>query len=289
MAQFKIDGISLRYVNVKDNDRYVTLLTPDRGLVECYARRARRPKSPLMARTEPFVTGTWIGYHRGDHYYLDQVDVRYHYPALNQSVTALTAATQLADLVRDAAGDPGLGEALYELLHYALYALETKPDEYRRIVAASGLYILHILGLAPDPQVCGVCGDPIDKKEKLRINHAACYFVCSKHPYAADRLTGQAVYEPVPASVAETVRFLQKSEPRSYLSFQLGRQDTEALWNVSQVQLMMRLERDWPNLRLMDELEAGAAEMDDLLKQLKQARAQRITPAADSEDVPSAP
>ena len=172
MAQFKIDAISLRYVNVKDNDRYVTLLTADQGLVECYARRARRPKSPLMARTEPFVSGTWIGYRRGDHYYLDQVDVRYHYPALNQSVLALTAATQLADLVRDAAGDPGLGQALYQLLHYALYALEVKPDDCRRIVAASGLYVLHILGLAPDPQVCGVCGAALDMKEKLRIKSA---------------------------------------------------------------------------------------------------------------------
>lgn len=289
MAQFKIDAISLRYVNVKDNDRYVTLLTADQGLVECYARRARRPKSPLMARTEPFVSGTWIGYRRGDHYYLDQVDVRYHYPALNQSVLALTAATQLADLVRDAAGDPGLGQALYQLLHYALYALEVKPDDCRRIVAASGLYVLHILGLAPDPQVCGVCGAALDMKEKLRINHAACYFVCSRHPYAADRLTGQAIYEPVPSSVAEAIEFLQKSEPRSYLSFQLGPSDTEALWNVSRTQLMMRLERDWPNLRLLDELETGASEMDGLLDQLKRARAERIKPAADSEDDPSAP
>ena len=286
MGQFKLDAISLRYVNVKDNDRYVTLLTPKAGLVECFARRARRPKSPLMARTEPFVSGTWMGYQKGDNLYLDQVDVRYSFPRLNTDVLTLTSATQLADLVRDAAGDPGLSAELYELLHYALYTLESRPEDYKRITAATGLYILHLLGLAPDPQVCGICGNDLNIRKKIRVNHSAGYFVCHTHPFAVDAYNGQPVYEQVSAAVVETMDYLQRKEAKNCLSFTIGKKDEEALWTFSKVELMLRLERDWPNLRLLDELEKETSDLADLLKGVKVAREKRVNPEVDPEDAP---
>ena len=272
MAQFKLEAISLRYVNVRDNDRYVTLLTADQGLIDVYARRARRPKSPLMARTEPFVSGTWLGYARGETYYLDQVDIRYLFPKLNQDVTTLTSATQLADLMREAAGDPALNGDLYQLLHHALYALERKPADYKRVVAATGIYTLQLLGLAPDPHVCGVCGEPLDIRSKLRFYHMAGYFVCERHPYAVDPFTQQAIYESVPASVPQTLAFMEDKEPRNYLSFTLGSSDEDALWDFSRTQLMFRLERDWKNLKLLDELQSQHADMDELLSRIRTAR-----------------
>lgn len=52
-------AIVLRSVDWRENDRILTLLTPDRGRVDVLARGCRKAKSPLMSASQLFTLGEY--------------------------------------------------------------------------------------------------------------------------------------------------------------------------------------------------------------------------------------
>ena len=50
--QLKTNGMILKQRNIGENDRILTVLTQDAGLIEVCARRSRSPKKPLTEPTE---------------------------------------------------------------------------------------------------------------------------------------------------------------------------------------------------------------------------------------------
>ena len=48
MGVIKTKGIIIAQSNMGDNDKMVTILTPDLGKIGCAAKGARKPKSNLM-------------------------------------------------------------------------------------------------------------------------------------------------------------------------------------------------------------------------------------------------
>ncbi len=57
-----LEGIVLRRSNYRDNDRIITLLTPNKGRVDANARGSRKLRSPLLSAVEPGVYGEYVLY-----------------------------------------------------------------------------------------------------------------------------------------------------------------------------------------------------------------------------------
>ncbi|HAB00625.1 MAG TPA: hypothetical protein DCE08_03925, partial [Ruminococcaceae bacterium] len=51
IMQFKTDGIVIRQQKINDNDRYLTILTRDSGVIHAYANRANSIRSPFCTST----------------------------------------------------------------------------------------------------------------------------------------------------------------------------------------------------------------------------------------------
>ncbi len=70
------DALVLRRADYADYDRMVTLLTPEHGRLDAVARGCRRSKSPLVNATEPFISGEFQLFRRGERYSIEQCQVR---------------------------------------------------------------------------------------------------------------------------------------------------------------------------------------------------------------------
>ncbi|NLZ89977.1 MAG: DNA repair protein RecO, partial [Clostridiales bacterium] len=70
MAYQTTQAIVLRRVDYRDNDRILTLLTPERGRLDVLARGCRRPKSPLLAASELFSMGEYVLYKGRGHAFI---------------------------------------------------------------------------------------------------------------------------------------------------------------------------------------------------------------------------
>ena len=54
-----LHGIILSSMPIGEYDRRLSVLTKERGRISAFARGAQRPKSALVAATQPFVTGAF--------------------------------------------------------------------------------------------------------------------------------------------------------------------------------------------------------------------------------------
>ena len=96
---FNTEGIVVRTRNLGEADRIVILLTPDRGLVGCVARGARKPKSKVGGQTDLLrhVTAS-LRAGRSDLHIISQVETVNAYLNLQTDLDRLTLASHMAEV-----------------------------------------------------------------------------------------------------------------------------------------------------------------------------------------------
>ena len=65
MIQTENTAIVLRFVNYRDNDRMVTLLSPSRGRIDALIRGCRKPNSHNLNAGELFALGDYMLHESG--------------------------------------------------------------------------------------------------------------------------------------------------------------------------------------------------------------------------------
>ena len=62
--ELKLRAITLRAVNYKDNDRILTLITPEKGKISVSAKGVRKANAKMKAVSEPFCLSDCVFYER---------------------------------------------------------------------------------------------------------------------------------------------------------------------------------------------------------------------------------
>ena len=68
-------ALVLRRSDYSDYDRMVTLFSPRHGRIDAIARGCRRPKSPLLNACEPFTSGEFQLYQKGERFSIEQCQI----------------------------------------------------------------------------------------------------------------------------------------------------------------------------------------------------------------------
>ncbi len=158
--KYKATGIILKGSSIKENDRLVTVLTPEYGLVRAIAPGAKKLKSSLRGRTELFVVNELLIIKGRSLDKIIQADTQYTYPGLSRDIGKLAAAQYLAELTLFLAVDEQPQPELYELLNEHLRRLEklTVGESVYPYLAQGVFHLIAIAGLSP--QVFDCCLTP---------------------------------------------------------------------------------------------------------------------------------
>ena len=81
-----VTGMILKSIPVGEYDRYICILTKERGKITAYARGARRQNNRLMAVTNPFCFGTFKLYVGKSSYNLLEADISNYFEELRTDV-----------------------------------------------------------------------------------------------------------------------------------------------------------------------------------------------------------
>jgi len=178
MPQTCSTGIVMRYANYKDNDRILTVFTPDKGRIDVKAQGCRRVKSPLAAASQPFVYAEFELFDANGKYVVNQATVNESFFPIREDIEKYAVGSSMLQLCCEVAQEDEPNEALFQLLYYALSYLA-----YDEIPAEDLFYcflskFLDISGYRPSITKCAKCGADLRTKDKVYFDVEAGGAVC---------------------------------------------------------------------------------------------------------------
>ncbi|HEX9983699.1 MAG TPA: DNA repair protein RecO [Thermoanaerobaculia bacterium] len=173
----RTEAIVLHTIAVRERDKMVVFLTPDRGKVKGWAYGARAIRSRFGASLEP-LSKVNIGYAEKESenvVRIESVDLlRSLFPA-QQNLLGSVAATFIAEMMDTFAPEHDPAELMYRLLDRTTEALlDGLPP--MPVVAYAEVWILRLGGILPSLRNCMQCGAPLARP--LRFDPRLEGFVC---------------------------------------------------------------------------------------------------------------
>ena len=93
--QYTVDGVIVREVNVGDNDKLLTIITPESGRISVMAKGARSSKSKTLAATQLYTYGNFEIYEKGDYKWLRGASVQESFFDMRNTIEGLSLAAYL--------------------------------------------------------------------------------------------------------------------------------------------------------------------------------------------------
>lgn len=205
MAYQTTQAIVLRRVDYRDNDRILTLLTPERGRLDVLARGCRRPKSPLLAASELFSMGEYVLYKGRGHAFIVSCELSETFYPLRTDIVLLSHASLALSAAEAGTQIEEPAQHLYLLLARTLSRLSYGDMPPNAVTAAYLLHFMSIMGYRPILDRCVHCRCGLQNDAPSYLDPAAGGIAC-----AACRGTLISSMQLTPASVSWMCEVLLK-------------------------------------------------------------------------------
>lgn len=217
MGHVKIRGIILRLVNVKDYDRYLTLLTREEGVVSVYAKRLRRAKNPLSSRCQLFSFADFYLFDYKNRYSLDDAELVYSFKNLQSDILRLSAASQLAALIIDHVHETDDASLFYDLFVRACYELDQGRKDPYMLTWLAQMKMMNFMGYQPQLDVSIGSAQAVPADETVCFDYRQGGLLSRREGEEALRDPRRAVSPLSPALLA-LLRYIESCPPEKIFS-----------------------------------------------------------------------
>lgn len=178
MTSTSINGIVTRYSNYKENDRIITILTPERGRIDAKARGCRKVKSPLVSACQPFVYAEFELNEFNDRAVIQKAEVLESFFPIREDYRKFAIASSMLQLSHEAAREEEENTDLFFLLYHCLSYLAYGTVIADDLLFAFVLKYLDITGYRPSIIRCASCGRDVRGDKALYFSSKAGGTVC---------------------------------------------------------------------------------------------------------------
>lgn len=258
--QYTVDGLVLREVNVGENDKMLTLLTPEKGRIGVMAKGTRSVKSKVLATAQLYTYGNYEIYEKGDFKWLRGGSVTEGFYGIRNEIEKLSLATYIADVACELSGED---ESAFDLLRMTLNTFFAISKKIRPLSVIKGVYELRastLAGFSPQLSGCRYCKR--DDVEGLYLDVMNGCVLCSecinkraqkKAPVkrsAYDDLDYETnLLVPISPSVLAAMNYAVNSPPERMFSFSLdGKEENDMFARAAEEYLLNHLERGFTTL-----------------------------------------
>jgi DNA repair protein RecO (recombination protein O) len=175
-----LEGIVLRRSNYRDNDRIVTLLTPNRGRVDANARGSRKLKSPLLSATEPAVYGEYVLYRGRGNAMVHSFTLKDNFFSLRKDFELFSHAALVLSSCLYVARPEHEAANLFILSLRTLSRLCYSDIRPELVTSAFLLHFSSIEGFKPRLNHCSICQKKLRYDERTWLDRDSGGLICSK-------------------------------------------------------------------------------------------------------------
>ncbi len=210
----EMEGIVLTEQTADDKNRFVTLLTRDRGVVSCAARGSRDVKSSLFAPTQPLCYSRFEVFVGRTVNVIDDAEIIKSFYDLRVSLDRLALTQYISDLVvRNIRSDVNSSEQL-DLVLNCFHVLEGQDKSPELIKAVFELRFSSLLGFMPNVVYCEKCG----KYESSMMY----YNILDNCLYCSECCTNKDSMQKLSKGALAAVRYIILAEPKKLFSFNIS-------------------------------------------------------------------
>jgi DNA repair protein RecO (recombination protein O) len=163
---YKATGINLKAIPIGENDRLITMLTREHGLIKAIAPGARKSKSSMGGRSGLFMVNDLLIAKGRSLDKITQAETIISYAKLIGDLGKLAASQYLAEIVLAQALSDRPQEELYQLLLLHLgriNALDRQDNTASIAHLCQGIFhLLALDGIAPQVYACCITRQPIE-------------------------------------------------------------------------------------------------------------------------------
>ncbi len=208
MPALSTSALVIRRADYSDYDRMITLFSPTMGRIDAIARGCRRPKSQLLNACEPFVSGEFQLYQRGERFAVEQCQSSESFYELRTDYSRLQHGVYWLKLL-DASVMPDVPMPdLFLITLRALAHLDYSDLPLELLTMAFEMHLMAQLGYAPRVDVCLRCGRTIQSDARFDAQLGGC--VCLNCPSSAPFISNGArrIFLKLPRTRYDQVKLL---------------------------------------------------------------------------------
>ena len=124
--QLTVTGMVLTSMPVGEYDRRITILTRERGRITAFVRGARRPKSSMVAATNPFCFGEFEAYEGRNSYTVVRASIQNYFQEISADLVKTGYGCYFLELASFFSMENSDGSDQLKLLYQTLRALNVK-------------------------------------------------------------------------------------------------------------------------------------------------------------------
>ena len=227
-------GLVLRETEYKDNDKILTILTRDAGLVTARAWGVKQGKSQLKSGCQLLTYSEFTFQEKQGFVRVQEAVPIEMFSVLRQDIVLLALGSYFAQTAEVLGQEDAFETGLLSLVLHALRALCVGRNPML-VKAAYELQLAGISGYAPDLSGCAVCS--CDNPGRFNVSKG----VLQCEACSAEGLDG--LHLPVSPGTLDAMRYLSVCPPEKAFSFSLGETSMRELADIGETYLLTQLER----------------------------------------------
>lgn len=243
--RFSTDALVIREMNIGDNDRLVTLMTRDLGVIRAFAVGAKSIKSRRACATALLSYSNFNIEKKGDTYKILEATVNKVFFGAGSDILTLSVAQYFCELCCYLGPHDSECEEFLRLILNSLHFLTQGSKPAELIKAVTELRIAAISGYMPNLIACNCCG---------KFEDNIMYFRCTDGMLYCKECYSDGDAEEINLSVLKAMRHILYSRFESVYSFKLSEENTHILSNVTEKYICMQSERDYSTLKFYHSL-----------------------------------
>ena len=212
--QIKTDGLIVQERSLSENDRLVTILTRDSGVITAFVKGAKNIKSKNFSGTQLFCYSDFLIYKGRNKYIINEACRKAYFWNLTSDIEKLALAQYFCELVGKAVHEEPADDILKLTLN-SLYYLSHDTYEKNAIKAVFELRLLSILGYMPNLVSCKRCG--IYNSSKMFFNPEKGSLLCED----CSKKNSKQGYIGAPSGVISCMRHIIYSDFKKIFAFEL--------------------------------------------------------------------
>lgn len=236
------EGIVLRERLVGEHDKFIDVLTKDRGIIEISAKGAGKTGGKSSSSAQLFAYSKFCMNKRNNRYYLNSAEPIHIFYGLRDSLTKIALAFYFSEVLTYCIDEECGGEEIMRLVLNTLYYLESGKRDQLLLKSVFELRLMADIGFMPDIIGCRMCG--IYEPEILYFSEKSSCFYC-------DGCFDDAVdkdYTKIRLPILSAMRHIVLADFSRLFNFRISDAAMASLSAITENYLIVHLERHFQTL-----------------------------------------